>query len=70
LGAGKTTLLNRILTAAHGKRIAIIVNEFGDVGIDHHLLISSGHACQADLRRLTGSGMNRNVEHPSRENST
>jgi G3E family GTPase len=42
LGAGKTTLLNRILTAAHGKRIAIIVNEFGDVGIDHHLLISPG----------------------------
>jgi G3E family GTPase len=41
LGAGKTTLLNRILTADHGRRVAVIVNEFGEVGIDHHLLISS-----------------------------
>jgi G3E family GTPase len=41
LGAGKTTLLNRILTAEHGRRIAVIVNEFGEVGIDHHLLLAS-----------------------------
>ena len=41
LGAGKTTLINRILTADHGRRIAVIVNEFGAVGIDHHLLLSS-----------------------------
>jgi G3E family GTPase len=41
LGAGKTTLLNRMLTADHGRRIAVVVNEFGEVGIDHHLLISS-----------------------------
>ncbi|MGZ9272110.1 MAG: CobW family GTP-binding protein, partial [Candidatus Binatia bacterium] len=41
LGAGKTTLLNRILTADHGRRVAVIVNEFGEVGIDRHLLISS-----------------------------
>jgi G3E family GTPase len=41
LGAGKTTLLNRILTADHGCRIAVIVNEFGEVGIDHHLLLAS-----------------------------
>ncbi len=41
LGAGKTTLVNRILTADHGRRIAVIVNEFGEVGIDHHLLIAS-----------------------------
>jgi G3E family GTPase len=41
LGAGKTTLVNRILTADHGRRVAVIVNEFGEVGIDHHLLISA-----------------------------
>jgi G3E family GTPase len=33
LGAGKTTLLNRILTANHGKRIAVIENEFGEAGV-------------------------------------
>jgi G3E family GTPase len=41
LGSGKTTLLNRLLTAEHGRRVAVIVNEFGAVGIDHHLLLSS-----------------------------
>jgi G3E family GTPase len=34
LGAGKTTFLNRILTGHHGKRIAVIENEFGEIGID------------------------------------
>merc|ERR1712137_667727 len=38
LGSGKTTLLNHILTATHGKKIAVIENEFGDVGIDDELL--------------------------------
>ena len=38
LGSGKTTLLNHILTAQHGKKIAIIENEFGEVGIDDALL--------------------------------
>ncbi|MCA8980983.1 MAG: GTP-binding protein [Planctomycetes bacterium] len=41
LGAGKTTLLNRILAERHGERIAVIVNEFGDVGIDGSLVVSS-----------------------------
>jgi G3E family GTPase len=41
LGAGKTTLLNRILTGDHGKRYAVIVNEFGEVGIDIDLVLSS-----------------------------
>jgi G3E family GTPase len=41
LGSGKTTLLNRILTGEHGRRVAVIINEFGEVGIDHHLLLSS-----------------------------
>jgi G3E family GTPase len=41
LGAGKTTLLNRILTERHGKRIAVIENEFGEVGVDHELVIGA-----------------------------
>jgi len=41
LGAGKTTLLNRILTENHGQRYAVIVNEFGEVGIDNDLLVES-----------------------------
>merc|ERR1719401_751501 len=38
LGSGKTTLLNHILTATHGKKLAVIENEFGEVGIDDELL--------------------------------
>jgi G3E family GTPase len=41
LGAGKTTLLNRILREQHGKRIAVIENEFGEIGVDNDLVISS-----------------------------
>ncbi|WP_438751799.1 CobW family GTP-binding protein [Pararhizobium sp. O133] len=41
LGAGKTTLLNRILTEAHGKKYAVIVNEFGEIGIDNDLIVES-----------------------------
>lgn len=41
LGAGKTTLLNRILSEKHGKRYAVIVNEFGELGIDHDLVIDA-----------------------------
>jgi len=41
LGAGKTTLLNRILTQPHGRRIAVIVNEFGEIGIDHQLVVAT-----------------------------
>ena len=41
LGAGKTTLLNRILSERHGEAIAVVVNEFGDVGIDGSLVVSS-----------------------------
>ena len=40
LGAGKTTLLNRILTEQHGRKLAVIENEFGEVGVDHQLVIS------------------------------
>ena len=41
LGAGKTTLLNRILSEDHGKRYAVIVNEFGEIGIDNDLIVGS-----------------------------
>lgn len=41
LGAGKTTLLNHILTYEHGKKVAVIVNEFGEVGIDNQLVIDT-----------------------------
>jgi G3E family GTPase len=41
LGAGKTTLLNRILSEAHGRRYAVIVNEFGEIGIDADLVVGA-----------------------------
>ena len=41
LGAGKTTLLNRILTEHHGRKLAVIENEFGEIGIDHQLVVRS-----------------------------
>ncbi|MCI4679313.1 GTP-binding protein [Rhodoblastus acidophilus] len=41
LGAGKTTLLNRILTEDHGKKFAVIVNEFGEIGIDNELVVDA-----------------------------
>lgn len=69
LGAGKTTLLNRILTEQHGKRIAVIENEFGEIGIDNELVIdadeelfemNNGCICctvRGDLIRILGSLM-------------
>ena len=71
LGAGKTTLLNHILTGQHGKRIAVIENEFGEVGVDQDLVISAdeeifemnnGCICctvRGDLIRILGSLMKR-----------
>ncbi len=71
LGSGKTTLLNRILTENHGKRIAVIENEFGEVGIDNALVIgaeeeifemNSGCICctvRGDLIRILGNLMKR-----------
>jgi G3E family GTPase len=71
LGAGKTTLLNRILTYEHGKKVAVIVNEFGEVGIDHQLIIdadeeifemNNGCICctvRGDLIRIIGNLMKR-----------
>ena len=41
LGAGKTTLLNRILSEPHGRKYAVIVNEFGDIGIDSDLVVGA-----------------------------
>ncbi|MFP5272108.1 CobW family GTP-binding protein [Coleofasciculus sp.] len=67
LGAGKTTLLNHILTYEHGKKVAVIVNEFGEVGIDNQLVIdtdeeifemNNGCICctvRGDLMRIIGN---------------
>ena len=41
LGAGKTTLLNRILSEPHGKKFAVVVNEFGEIGIDNDLVVGA-----------------------------
>jgi G3E family GTPase len=41
LGSGKTTLLNYILSSQHGKKVAVIVSEFGQVGIDGQLVIDA-----------------------------
>src|SRR6058998_604180 len=41
LGAGKTTLLNRILSEPHGQKFAVIVNEFGEIGIDNDLVVGA-----------------------------
>ena len=71
LGSGKTTLLNRILTENHGKKIAVIENEFGEVGIDNDLVIgaeeeifemNNGCICctvRGDLIRILGHLMKR-----------
>jgi cobalamin biosynthesis protein CobW len=48
LGAGKTTLIRHVLGHAHGRRLAVIVNEFGDVGIDGEILKGCGDAACPD----------------------
>ena len=71
LGAGKTTLLNRLLTEEHGKRYAVIVNEFGEIGIDNELVVdadeevfemNNGCICctvRGDLIRIIGNLLKR-----------
>lgn len=71
LGSGKTTLLNRILTEQHDRRIALIENEFGEIGIDHSLVINAdeeifemnnGCICctvRGDLIRILGNLLKR-----------
>jgi cobalamin biosynthesis protein CobW len=48
LGAGKTSLIQNLLRHAHGQRIALIVNEFGEVGVDRELLLGCGDAACAE----------------------
>lgn len=71
LGAGKTTLLNRILSEPHGRRFAVIVNEFGEIGIDNDLVVgadeevfemNNGCICctvRGDLIRIIGGLLKR-----------
>ena len=71
LGAGKTTLLNRVLTENHGKKYAVIVNEFGEIGIDNDLVVgadeeifemNNGCICctvRGDLIRIIGGLLKR-----------
>ncbi len=71
LGSGKTTLLNRILSMNHGKRIAVIENEFGEIGVDNDLVLATeeeifemnnGCICcnvRGDLIRILGNLMKR-----------
>ncbi|THD78019.1 MAG: GTP-binding protein [Phenylobacterium sp.] len=78
LGAGKTTLLNRILTEDHGKRYAVIINEFGEIGIDNDLVVgsdeevfemSNGCVCctvRGDLIRVLSGLMKRQTQKGGR----
>jgi len=71
LGAGKTTLLNRILTEQHGHKYAVIINEFGELGVDNDLVVdtdeevfemNNGCICctvRGDLIRIVGGLMKR-----------
>ena len=71
LGAGKTTLLNRILTEQHGRKYAVIINEFGELGVDNDLVVdtdeevfemNNGCICctvRGDLIRIVGGLMKR-----------
>ncbi len=71
LGAGKTTLLNRILTENHGRRYAVVINEFGELGVDNDLVVdadeevfemNNGCICctvRGDLIRIIGGLMKR-----------
>lgn len=52
LGSGKTTLLNRILTADHGLRIAVLVNEFGEVDIDNQLIEKGNWSASDEILEL------------------
>lgn len=71
LGAGKTTLLNHILSAEHGRKYAVVVNEFGELGVDNDLVVdadeevfemNNGCICctvRGDLIRILGNLLRR-----------
>ncbi len=74
LGAGKTTLLNHILTAQHGRKYAVVINEFGELGVDNDLVVdadeevfemNNGCICctvRGDLIRILGTLMKRRTK--------
>ncbi len=55
LGSGKTTLLRHLLTNANGRRLAVIVNEFGEVGVDGELLKQCGIGCESEENGAPGA---------------
>jgi G3E family GTPase len=71
LGAGKTTLLNRILSESHGRKFAVVINEFGELGVDNDLVVdvdeevfemNNGCVCctvRGDLIRIVGGLLKR-----------
>ena len=74
LGAGKTTLLNRILSENHGRKYAVVINEFGELGVDNDLVVdtdeevfemNNGCICctvRGDLIRIVGALMKRRTK--------
>jgi G3E family GTPase len=74
LGAGKTTLLNRILSENHGRKYAVVINEFGELGVDNDLVVdtdeevfemNNGCICctvRGDLIRIVGGLMKRRTK--------
>ena len=60
LGSGKTTLLKRVLTEAHGQKIAVIENEFGEENIDNDILVSD---TDEQIIQITAAGLRESHPH-------
>ena len=58
LGAGKTTLINKVLKEKHGEHIAVVINEFGEIGVDHQFVLE-------EICKLLKQGGTAEPEEPS-----